>query len=342
MRWTINQRVMQSPALTPAAKLAWHQMKAELEQQRTAHDAQELTTTAAAIAVAQGISPRTAQRILDSLIEAGLVAIVTRQPGSRSPQAGEITLKILAPSDAYPRTKCPPIGSERRTNCPPMVEARTADISADKMSADRDTAPSQLQAASGASEITPPQKLAQPKPGAPPQHIITSRACAPAPSVLAQQESIPLERQEALQESSSKRTLRPSQISAAARRQVSGPAGDDEMNAIRRATSLFDQVLATYDNTHQVAAVTAQKIRDWLNDETLAPSVINRVAESLALGMTEPRTLGGILASVAAQRNSRAGLKKPAGALFIHLCRRHGIAIDNPRRQPHAQRSRSA
>lgn len=300
MRWTINHHVMHWPGLTPAAKIAWHQLSAQLEADTGHLHGAELLTSTAAIADAQDLPRTTAWRVIQELHHAGFLALQSR---GRGPGA---KLKIHL---ADPRRIVPP--AEQLPNRSIIVP------------------PAEQFPAQPSAQIQPPQHPAtNPRRREPPQNI---QGATPQPT------SIPARAPERSTVESSKNSLQRSTVSSSQRLNGScAGAQGDEIRRLHAIGSAIADVLAKVpgeiDAKHRLSA----QLGRWIQDPTLHRSILDRVAEALVLDQVPYDRVAQTVADVLGMRLSATGLKKPAGALWIHLLKRIGFTF-NAKSRSHAQ-----
>jgi hypothetical protein len=296
MRWHINRRVLTWPGLSPAAKIAWHQLSAQLEHETGHLHGAELITSTAAIADAQGLPKTSAWRVIRELETVGLIAVTARRTG----RAATLTICVQKP-----RPNVPPADRflKRSTNDPP---------------AERFSEPP-------SAHVQPPQPLAaKPRPRGRPQDI--QGGAAPHSSIPAHaRERGTVETQSV---SSYRRTVLGTTTTVS-----NGARGPDEIHALKTIGAAIAEVLARVPDQVAQKARLADQLARWIHDPTMHPSIPARVAEAIVLDQVPYDQVARTLVDVLAMRHSKTGLKKPAGALWIHLLKRRGILLPSTQRR---------
>jgi hypothetical protein len=295
MRWTMNTTVLTWPGLSPAAKIAWHQLSNLCKVQAGVFHGGDVVTTSAAIANGQDLGRTRVHEVLMELQAAGLVRVLEVASGRRH----SMRLSVQKPD---PRRTFGVRDTEHEVSRTLSVRDTERQNEAHRPQAERAKRLAATAAENGLQ--------------------ITVASSLPAiPYIPACARHVDVEKAKlSLQRSTVSTTTDNVYGSACAR------AGErDEISRLAGIGDVLAQVLARVPTEPEQKDRIVEHLAGWLNDPTLHPSVLRRAAEAVVFGRVEYSAIARVVSDVMGMRYSKKGLKRPAGALFIHLCRERGI-----------------
>lgn len=327
-RWPINNSVMQSADLSAAAKLAWHYLSAELESATGHPHSADLVTATLAIADALGLDRFAARRATKALEAAGLITILEAARPSRAAGSGRMKIRVENPASPAQRTVAQTHRSAPAKNGAETVAKTHRSFPAPEPIPLRPLALTEMPLARDG------QETAGGVTGFAPH--TTARAPAPArPSMEGRSIDLPLSHRGT--------TQRPyGSMGACARaggaktllvdveKPPRGAGGrGDEFARLAGIGQAIAEVLARVPDPGEAKAALAGRLKCWLADPACHPSVLARAAEAVVLGQVPYEDLARVVVDLEGMRRSKGGLRRPAGALFVHLCRKafqqHGL-----------------
>ena len=296
MRWTMNATVLTWPGLSPAAKIAWHQLSNLCKTQAGVFHGGDVVTSSTAIANGQDLCRARVHQVLAELRTAGLLQLLETRTG----RGAKLRLRVLKPDQKRLGIVHDPERLGKRLGIVHDPERFPAGESPQAQRAKR--------LAASAAERGLQMTVASSLPATP--YI---PACA---------RHVDVEKAKLSPRRSTVLDSKKDYVYGSAQARANDKDQDQRLAAVGGAIA---EVLARVDSQVEQKDRLVEHLAGWLNDPSLHPSILRRAAESVVLGHVQYEDLARVVSDVMGMKYSKKGLRRPPGALFIHLCRERGI-----------------